>query len=484
MLKFAHVRRVIIGVLVLAATTTAADTIHLKSGRTIVAANVHEEEGQIKYELNDSTYGIPKSLVERIDRDGSSPDSGVGASGGGAADAAASAPMPTAPETAELGLRGADQVAFKVVHDGKVDVDALNAIDKTADPALIAAGYFLAGRFELEHGDREHARRYFETALASVPDNGYILQSYALTLLKLGRAREAVPYAEQSTRALPDSADAWATLGFCYYSADRGKDAQKAWQRSLDLHADPNLQKFADKLKREIVTEASFSERETGHFTLRYEGATKDQLRGQIISALEEDYNQLSNDLGITPSQNIPVILYTEEAYFDVTQAPSWSGALNDGKLRIPVQGIDGVSGDMARVLRHELTHSFVAQASGSRCPTWLNEGIAQLMEPRDTSANGRQLAKLYSQHIQIPLQVLEGSFMRFQTNEAIVAYAESLAAAEYIRDTYGMSELRRILERIGQGSSTEGAMKEYLHSDYSQFEDELGRYLISKYGG
>jgi Peptidase MA superfamily/Tetratricopeptide repeat len=474
---------VIIGVLVLVATNAAGDTIHLKSGRTIVASNVHEEEGQIKYELNDSTYGIPKSLVERIDRDESTPDSGVGASGS-TADAAASAPVPTAPETAELGLRGADQVAFKVVHDGKVDVDALKGIDETADPALIAAGYFLAGRFELDHGDREHARRYFETALASVPDNGYILQNYASTLLKLGRPREAVPYAEQSARALPDSADSWAVLGFCYYSADRAKDAQKAFQRSLDLHHDENIQKVADKLKREIVTEASFSERETGHFTLRYEGATKDQLRRQIISTLEEEYNQLSNDLGITPSQNIPVILYTEEAYFDVTQAPSWSGALNDGKLRIPVQGVDSVNGDMARVLRHELTHSFVAQASGSRCPTWLNEGIAQLMEPRDSSRSGPQLAKLYSHHIEIPLQALEGSFMRFQTNEAIVAYAESLAAAEYIRDTYGMSELRRILERIGRGSSMEGAMKEYLHSDYSQFEDELGHYLITKYGG
>jgi hypothetical protein len=105
-------------------------------------------------------------------------------------------------------------------------------------------------------------------------------------------------------------------------------------------------------------------------------------------------------------------------------------------------------------------------------------------MEPRDISSHGQELARLYSQHIQIPLRALEGSFMRFQTNEAVVAYAESLAATEYIRETYGMSELRRILERLGQGSSMEGAMKEFLHSDYSQFDDELGRYLTSKYGG
>ncbi len=459
----------------------AADTIHLKSGRTIIASNVREEDGQVKYEQNDSIYGIPKSLVERIDRDSSDPNAGTKFSGGSGV--AADAPLPaTNGMPQQVKIRG--NTVIQVVRDGKVDPDALTTVEQSGDPNMAAAGYFLAGRFELEHGDRDAARRYLETALNYAPDNGYILETYAVTLHKLGRSREAISYAERATQALPENSDTWTALGFCYYSADRSKDALKAWEKSLDLHPDDNLQKYVDKVKREMSTEADFGERETGHFTLRYEGATKGALRRQIVSALENDYNDLSNELGITPSQNIVVVLYTEEAYFDVTRAPSWTGALNDGKLRIPVQGLDGVNSDLARVLRHELTHSFIAQASGGRCPTWLNEGIAQLMEPKDSSSDGQQLAKLYSQHIAIPMQALEGSFLQFKTNEAIVAYAESLAATEYIRDTYGISELRRILDRLGQGSTMEGAMKEYLHSNYQDFDDELGRYLISKYGG
>ena len=69
-------------------------------------------------------------------------------------------------------------------------------------------------------------------------------------------------------------------------------------------------------------------------------------------------------------------MLYTEQAFFDVTQAPSWSGAVNDGKLRIPVQGLDSVTSDLARVLKHELAHSFINQLTGGRCPQWLNEGL------------------------------------------------------------------------------------------------------------
>jgi hypothetical protein len=52
-----------------------------------------------------------------------------------------------------------------------------------------------------------------------------------------------------------------------------------------------------------------------------------------------------------------------------------------------------------------------------------------------------------------------------------------------YINDSYGMSDVQRILQRISQGSSTEAAMRETIHSDYGQFETDLGKYLSEKYG-
>ena len=72
---------------------------------------------------------------------------------------------------------------------------------------------------------------------------------------------------------------------------------------------------------------------------------------------------------------------------------------------------------------------------------------------------------------------------MRFSNVEASVAYLESLAAVEYISDTYGMSDVQRILQRIGEGSSAEAALRATVHTDYGQLESEVGRYLASKYG-
>ena len=72
---------------------------------------------------------------------------------------------------------------------------------------------------------------------------------------------------------------------------------------------------------------------------------------------------------------------------------------------------------------------------------------------------------------------------MSFSGPQAYVAYAEPLAAVSYINDTYGMSDIQRILERLSEGSSTEAALRATIHSDYGQLESDLARYLTEKYG-
>jgi hypothetical protein len=83
----------------------------------------------------------------------------------------------------------------------------------------------------------------------------------------------------------------------------------------------------------------------------------------------------------------------------------------------------------------------------------------------------------------EIPYNVLEGSFLNFSPREATMAYAESLATSEYIRDSYGISEFPRLMERLSQGSSTESALRTLIHSDYRQLRDEMARWLKEKYG-
>src|SRR5260370_24815750 len=110
---------------------------------------------------------------------------------------------------------------------------------------------------------------------------------------------------------------------------------------------------------------------------------------------------------------------------------------MNDGKTRVTVSGMTEGRPELGRVLSHELTHSFVRATGHGHVPQWLNEGLAQLEEGRTTAPMGARLASLYASGNQVPLSQLEGFFTSYSTPEAVVAYAEGLGAAEYMRTHY-----------------------------------------------
>ena len=462
--------------MLLSAFSASADVIHLKNGRTIWADQVREDKSKdrVEYDVGDDTYAIPASSVERIDAGGAAPARSGGGPSGGVPDF--TPPTPTFDHEGDI--------AGKVIRDGKIDEEALASLERTADPELAAIGYFLAGKHEADHGNFPKAKAYYQSALRFRPENATLLIYYAASLMRTGQAAQALSYAEHAARIAPDSPDTLAMLGFVQFAGDHTPDAIRSWKKSLALRPDATVSQYLARAERESSAESDFSQRESSHFNLHFEGKdTSENFRRELLATLDSEYDDLVRDLGYSPHDTIAVTLYTQQAFFDVTRAPSWSGAINDGKLRIPVSGVSTVTADLARVLKHELTHSFVSQMSSNRCPTWLNEGIAQMEEGKSSASNGRVLAQMFAAGAEIPYNTLEGSFMSYSGPEATAAYAQSLAAAEYIRETYSIGDIQRILERLSQGSSTEAALRGTIHSDYKQLRDEIARWLAGKYG-
>jgi tetratricopeptide (TPR) repeat protein len=460
--------------LMFAFAAASADTIHLKNGRTILVDQVRENGNRYEYEIGDDTYAIPKTSVDRIEAGGMPAHASFGSKSSG--DLPAFTPADS--------LANAGDLPQTIVKEGKVDSDALSKLEGKGNAELSATADFIAGKFEFEHGKIDQARRYFDSALRFQPENSTVLIYYAALLVRTGNASQAVTYAQRAVSAAPRSPDAYTVLGYAQQASDHTKEAVASWKHSLELRPDPAVQQYLDKAQREQNVETDFAQRESSHFVLHYEGKqTSEAFRGQILAALESDYDDLVRDLGTPPRDNILVTLYTEQAFFDVTRAPSWSGAVNDGKLRIPISGLNSLTSELARVLKHELAHSFINQLSAGRCPIWLHEGIAQLLEPKSLGSEGRQLVQLFKTQRNIPLNALEGSFMRFSGGQAYLAYAESLAAVSYINDSYGMGDIQRILQLLNQGSSTEAALRATVHSDYGQLESDLAKYLGDKYG-
>jgi predicted negative regulator of RcsB-dependent stress response len=456
------------------ASPAAADAIHLKNGRTIAADHVRETATRVEYDVGENTFALPKDLVERIDA--------------GATSTPATAQSPGAKDLESMPAPPAQDLKYDaalnemVIHDGKVDEDALAKLDAAGNAQKAAAGYFTAGKFEFDHGNFASARSHLEAALRFDPEDPTLLNYYASLLVRTGNASQALSYAQNSVQHAPDSPDALTVLGYVQFADGRTKDAIATWKRSLELRPDSLVEQYLKRAEHESAAEANFSEKESGHFTLKFEGdRTPESLREQLLQTLESDYDDLVRELGISPHDSIVVTLYTNQAFFDVTQAPSWTAALNDGKLRIPIHGIDSVTPELARVVKHELAHSFINQLSAGRCPQWLNEGIAQALEPKQI-VNGKLLATMFRNHQEIPLNAMEGSFMSLTPAQAAVAYDESLAAVLFITDMNGMTDLQRVLQRLSEGSSTEAALRAVIHSDYGQLESDLGKYLSDKY--
>jgi len=460
-----------------AASSASADTIVLKNGHKIVATDVTQDADHVTYQTPAGQLTIPKSIVARIDRDDFSYS---------AAASADSEPPVSAPTIEPV--RGYEDVAQLAVHDDAVDYGYLTRLDtdaRSGSPiaiAKLAAGHYAAAQFLAGKGDTDAAINQYHQALVFAPDNIGLLLNVAVLYLRESQFKSALDPLEHARQVAPDSADVTKLMGWAYYGANKMDQAIDAWKRSEQLHRDPEVESALAKAERDKAEEESYREGETAHFDLKYYGGANPDLARGILRALEDDFRDLESQLDYTPPDQIAVILYTEQAFGDITRAPGWVGALNDGRLRIPVQGLTEVTPELARVLKHELTHSFVGQKSHGRAPTWLQEGIAQWMEGRRSSSSAAALVAAASQGSVPSLATMEGSWMGLSGDSAAFAYAWSLAVVESIIDQGGVSDIGRLLEHVATAPSTAEALRETLRLSYADLQEQTVTYLKHTY--
>jgi tetratricopeptide (TPR) repeat protein len=453
-----------------------ADTIVLKNGKRIVALSVVEDGDKIRYETAAGQLSLPRSIVDHIERGpaGVMPDS----------PAAEAANLAIAPPAFESDA----EVEKATVHDGSIDRNYLSHVESEARSggpkanARAARALHAASQFELAHGDMEHALNDERSALNYVPDDPMILMNVAYLHLKRSEYKASMEYLERARRVAPDDPEIAKLEGWAYYGMVKLDQAVAEWKRALAIGPDPEVQAALAKAERDRREEQNYRENESIHFTLHYDGNSEPELAKEMLRALEMHFGAIESELNYTPPDSISVVLYTQQAFADITRAPSWVGALNDGRIRVPVQGLTSLTPELSRILKHELTHSFVQQRTHGRAPVWLNEGIAQWMEGKRSGENAAVLVQVYNEKQAMSLGEMEGSWMQLPTAVATYAYAWALANVEYIVQTDGIDDVQRILNSIAEGNSTEAAIQNVLHMSYEELEKETVNYLKKTY--
>jgi tetratricopeptide (TPR) repeat protein len=455
-----------------ATAPVAADVIVLKSGRRISATRVEEEGDKVFFETPAGRFSFPKSAVERIERGESasfSPGDKV------------EVPLPGPQLFADAGAADSNAAAVPDAEAlARLDSEAQSGSAKAVQAAVL--GHFRAAQAAYSKNNLDATLGHMRSVLALQPQNFNALLAAGIVHIQKNEFTQSLDFLERARRTRPDSAEVATAFGWAHYRLNKIDLAVKEWKRSLELRYDPAVERALEKAQRDKEEEASYKENESRHFQLRYNGAQSPALARQVLQTLEAHFREIESALNFMPPESIGVILYTEQAFMDVTRAPGWAGALNDGRIRVPVQGLTSVTPELSSTLKHELAHSFVFQKTRERCPVWLNEGIAQYLEGKRSGANAAALVEIQEGGRGVSLARLEGYWTALPANAAAYAYAWSLAAVEYIVVNGGMGDIERILDRMRTEPAPEAALRSVLRSGYAELETDTIRYLKKTY--
>jgi tetratricopeptide (TPR) repeat protein len=387
---------------------------------------------------------------------------------------------------------GYDEIANLVVREGSIDVTKLAEMDSAARSGSAvtlrraALAHYAAGNFELSRNSNDEAIEQYRSVLTFASRQPDLLVASLMRLayvhLRRSEYSAAVEYLDRARGVAPNSVALARLSGWAYYGLDRLDEAVAQWKIAQQIEPDPDVAGLLEKAETDKEAESGFRSGQTSHFTLHYEGSATPQLAVEILHALEDDFRGIQSQLRFAPLEPVTVVLYTQQTFRDITRAPTWAGAWNDGRIRVPVQGLTSVSDQLARILRHELTHSFIRQKTQGHCPQWLHEGLAQWMEGRRTGDAARPLIVAYEQQKHLPLKLLEGSWAEFSSPAAGIAYAWSLASVEFIIANSGMWGIERLLDNLAAGSPVEPALGAALQTSYADIERGTAEYLRHAY--
>jgi len=143
----------------------------------------------------------------------------------------------------------------------------------------------------------------------------------------------------------------------------------------------------------------------------------------------------------------IQVVLYAHADFDALTGLGDWAGGVFDGVVRISVEDVVAERERWQHIARHELVHAFIHEVGGSGVPGWLNEGLAQWLDPAGRVALVADAHRTLGDGRLYPLADLTGSLASWSdATEIKRAYAQSLALVEHIARHYGEHVLRRMV--------------------------------------
>lgn len=278
----------------------------------------------------------------------------------------------------------------------------------------------------------------------------------------------------ESLKYSDENPTAYELLGDVAYKEQDLEAAKEHYASAFRLRRSKALEEKIEKVVREAPVEEKLDPYSDEHFIIRYKEGMADLFGGgfEIREYLRQAYKAVSQDFGFYPRDRVVVLMYSEEEYRELSNTPAWTGGHFDGKIRLPAYKDRINVRELNKLIWHELTHSFVQDLSRGRCPTWLNEGLAQYQENKVKKIDLRYFKKAVEGKYLLSFDELEKGISDDQNAvEILLFYQQSFVVARHLIDRHRMFKIKEMLAEYGKGKTSDQVFKDKLRLSRRTFE-------------
>ena len=210
------------------------------------------------------------------------------------------------------------------------------------------------------------------------------------------------------------------------------------------------------------------------------DGIFTQNIADRAIDILNRTADEYGRIFGDRPLNKIVLKFLSPEQFRRQTGAPAWTSAMfYRGEISIPVVKSKGINfNELHRALRHEYVHAVIAELSDFRCPAWLDEGVAQMLEGQANPLLGPALRSWIKENDAMPLDWLQNGFTTLESKIVPAAYAESLFATRTLVSVYGFPAVVTYLKALKVGLAETESFELAFGIDKAKFEEGLTKQI------
>ncbi len=341
----------------------------------------------------------------------------------------------------------------------------------------VIAAHLLAAGKEIRRRRYRKALRYLDECEDWAAPAGDVASFRAVIYGAQEEWEPAMRWAETAIayRSKANPAEMYHIIGKGHYFREEMSKAIESFRKALTIRDDPGIRTLLQKALAEAKMADEFESQRLAHFIVRYEGGTMEDTGRMVIDTMDRSYASLVSLFGFKPSERVVVILYSRRDYRDMG-GPHWSAGLFDGKIRVPVRGLERLDAHIKTTLHHELAHAFIHAKAGKSAPRWLHEGLAEYVEGTRTEENGKLLARVINSG---------QSFKQCLTTAACdvrLFYPAAASMVDYMIQKRGMGGIRDLLSALGDGDDIDESLNRVLGYDTSGLIRDWEHFVRRRY--